>query len=255
MNRSTRVVLAMAAAVVLRPLASGAGVIWEADPKRGLNVFEGLEQPNGSISVATDPKGTRGKVFRYNMVDDADNTKDRVESRGNKLLDGTNFTLKQGDTFFISWWALWDKNVGTQPNKWVALFQMHAYGGPGMGAPLVLRTLGDGMIHLQNNVNGTNDHIWNAPMVHEKWQSFVLHIHLDADPTKGWVELWHNGVQQTFTNGKTRISVPLIDNKGVTFDKLKWGLYRTGSASGNWNAYMSGARIGTTFADVDPSKP
>jgi hypothetical protein len=250
MKRSTPLFWALAALIL--PSSSRADVIWEANTSRGLNVFEGLERGQGTIDIVNDPKGIYGQVYHYNILDDADDVKDRVESRGHKLTDGTNLLLTRGNTYYVGWRALWDRNVGTQAGKWVALWQMHAYGGVGMGAPFVFRTLGDGRLYLQNNVVGTNQHIWSTPLVRETWQRFVLRFHLDSDASRGWVELWYNGVPQRFINGETRFSCPTHEDDAGTFNKLKWGIYRTGSASGVWHAYMSRARIGTTFADVDP---
>jgi hypothetical protein len=215
-------------------------------------VFEGLERAPGIIDIVNDPRGVYGRVFHYTLLDDDDNVKDRCESKGHRLADGTALHLERGNTYWVGWRALWDRNVGTQAGKWVALWQMHAYGGEGMGAPFVFRTLGDGMLHLQNNVMGTNQHIWSTRLVRETWQHFVLRFHLDPDASRGWVELWHNGVQQRFTNGATRFYCPTHEDEPGTYNRLKWGLYRTGSASGVWHAYMSRARIGSTYADVDP---
>jgi hypothetical protein len=252
MKPTTGQLWALAAVAALASWPSRADVIWEANPSRGTGVFEGLERGQGTIDLVNDPKGLYGQVYHYNILDDADNVKDRVESRGHKLANGTNLHLTRGNTYYVGWRALWDRNVGTQPGKWVALWQMHAYGQPGMGAPFVFRTLGDGRLYLQNNVVGTNQHIWSTPLVRETWQRFVLRFHLDPDASRGWVELWYNGVPQRFINGQTRFFCPTHEDEAGTMNKLKWGLYRTGSASGVWHAYMSRARIGTTFEDVDP---
>jgi len=252
MTHSRGVLLAAAVAGLLSPHVAHATLIWEANPSRGLSVFEGLERSPGTIDIVSDPKGQFGQVFHYNITDNPDGTKDRCESRGHKLLDGTNYTLTRGNTYYVGWRALWDGNVGTQSGKWVALWQMHAYGGVGMGAPFVIRTLGDGQIHLQNNVVGTNVHIWSAPLVRNQWHRFVLYTHLDHRANVGWVEFWYNGQKQTFINGQQRFYCPTHEDDSGTFNKLKWGLYRTGSATGSWHAWMSRARIATTFEEADP---
>jgi hypothetical protein len=245
----------LTAIAVVLPVTASAQVIWEADADRGTSVFEGLERSPGEIGVVSDPKGMFGNVFRYTIWDNPDGSKDRCESRGHRLTDGATLRLTRGNTYYIGWRALWDSNVGTQAGRWVALWQMHAYGGPGMGAPLVFRTLGDGMLHLQNNVEGTNQHIWSTTLRRDVWNTFVIGAHLDPDPEKGWVELWYNGVQQKFINGKTRFFCPTHESEPDTFNKLKWGIYRTGPATGRWNAWMSGARIGLTLADVMDDTP
>src|SRR4029453_7837134 len=118
--------------------------------------------------------------------------------------------------------------------------------------PFVFRTLGDGRLYLQNNEVGTNQHIWSTPLARETWQRFVLHLHLAPDAPRGSVELWYKGVPQRSNNGQKRFFCPTHEDEAGTFNKMKGGIYRTGSASGVWHAYMSRARIGTTFADVAP---
>jgi hypothetical protein len=137
---------------------------------------------------------------------------------------------------------------------WVAFWQMHGYGAMGEGAPLVLRVQnGVPNLLLQNNVNGTNVNFWSTPLKLNTWNKFVVHVHLAKDNT-GWVELWYNGVPQTFINGKTRFNCPTWDNKPGSFVMFKWGVYRSGSVNGQGNAstFMSGAKIGATYAEVAP---
>jgi hypothetical protein len=230
-----------------------ASVLWEADPTLGTNAFEGLERSPGDITVVSDPQATYGNVYRYRTWDDPTYDKERCESRGTRLSDGTNFRVALGGTYYIGWRALWNPMPTT--GSWVALWQMHGYGATGEGAPLVLRCLNnDGNLYLQNNVNGTDINFWHTPLVLAQWNAFVLHVHLAIDNT-GWVELWYNGQPQTFIDGTTRYYCPTWDNKTGSYNLFKWGVYRSGSlnGSGDATAYMSRGRIGTTYADVDPT--
>jgi hypothetical protein len=144
MRTTEKILLALLTTVIFAwPATASAQVIWEANAAgRGMSAFEGLERAPGEITVVDDPKGMFGKVYRFTIRDNPDGRKDRCEAKGHRLTDGTAFRFARGKTYFIGWRALWDRNVGTQPNRWVALFQMHAYGLPGMGAPFVFRTLG-----------------------------------------------------------------------------------------------------------------
>jgi hypothetical protein len=70
--------------------------------------------------------------------------------------------------------------------------------------PFVLRTLGDGRLHFQLiSPDGSDRHIWNSSLPLNKWSSFAIGFKLSRSNSGGWVELWYNGVQQTFTNGST----------------------------------------------------
>jgi hypothetical protein len=255
-SRSFAIKLHLVGIAVLAVLGLGqpgarASVLWEATTSRGTDVFEGLERSPGDITVVSDPKGTYGSVYRYRTWDDSSYDKERCESRGTKNSGG-NFRVALGGTYYIGWRALW--NPMPTNGSWVALWQMHGYGATGEGAPLVLRCLnGDGNLYLQNNVNGTDVNFWHTALKLNTWNKFVVHVHMATDNT-GWVELWYNGVQQTFINGSTRYNCPTWDNKAGSYNLFKWGVYRSGTlnGSGNATAYMSRARIGTSYSDVAP---
>jgi len=230
-----------------------APLFWEADVSRGTSVFGSLERAPGNITETADPLGLYGSVYRYDTWDDPSYAKERCESKGTRRPDGTSFRVSLGGTYYIGWREMWDPMPTN--GSWVAFFQMHGYGPPGQGAPLVLRCVnGDGNLYLQNNVNGTNVNFWSTPFRTGEWQTFVLHVHMAIDDT-GWVELWHNGTRQTFINGQTRYNCPTWDNKDGSYNEFKWGVYRSGSLNGSGDAstFMSRARIADTYAAADPN--
>src|SRR5262245_54854152 len=238
---------------ILLCVPAQAPLFWEADVSRGTSVFGSLERAPGNITVTADPLGLYGSVYRYDTWDDPSYAKERCESKGTRRPDGTSFRVSLGETYYIGWREMWDPmpTIGS----WVAFFQMHGFGPPGQGAPLVLRCVnGDGNLYLQNNVNGTNVNFWSTPFRTGEWQTFVLHVHMAIDDT-GWVELWHNGTRQTFINGQTRYNCPTWDNKDGSYNEFKWGVYRSGSLNGSGDAstFMSRARIADTYAEADPN--
>jgi hypothetical protein len=235
--------------------AAPSGVLWEADPNRGTAVFDGLERAPGTITVANDPKGQYGPSFRYETWDNADGTKERCESRGLRKPDGSVLTLgstQEGQTFYVGWRALWNPMPITK-GRWIALYQLHISGQsssqPSSG-PFVLRTLGDGQLHFQlTSPDGSDRHIWNAPLSLNTWNSFVIGFKLSRSGSAGWVEFWYNGVQQKFTNGSTRYTGATLWGTHVN---NKWGVYRSGPNSGHAVAYLNQARLGTTYDSVAP---
>src|SRR5215468_8308887 len=97
--------------------------------------------------------------------------------------------------------------------SWVAMFQMHGYGPTGQGAPLVLRCVnGDGNLYMQNGVNGADTNFWSTRFKTGVWQTFVVHTFLSTNAAEAWVEIWYNGVQQTF-GGQTRYYCSTVDAK------------------------------------------
>ena len=114
----------------------------------------------------------------------------------------------------------------------------------------MLRTLGDGQLHFQLiSPNGTDRHIWNAPLSLNRWNSFAIGFKLSRSNSVGWVEFWYNGVHQTFTNGSTRYAGATLWGTHVN---NKWGVYRSGANTGHAVAYLNHARLGTTYAAVAP---
>ena len=156
--------------------------------------------------------------------------KERTESSGTETNGGA-FLPAYNTDYYIGWRAMWDP-MPINPG-WVALMQMHGYGVTGQGAPLVLRAVnGDGTLSLQANANGYDTNIWAMSFHTNLWQGFVLHVLLSTNPSVGYVEMWVNGVQQTFTNGATRYYVPTWDNADGSYqdsyNKLKWGVLSLG---------------------------
>jgi len=244
---------------ILLTVSARATLYWEANSSLGTSVFAGLniDEPGGTVTVTSDPLGQFGNVYQFYLPDEPSGFgKERTESSGTST-GGTEFRMSYNTGYYIGWRAMWNP-MPINPG-WVALMQMHGYGVSGQGAPLVLRAVnGDGNIYMQNNANGVNVDFWHMPFKANVWQGFVLHVFLSTNPAVGYTEIWANGVLQTNINGTTRWYGPTWDNAdGVwqdSYNKLKWGVYRSGAmdGKGSADAYMSEARVGSTYADVDP---
>jgi hypothetical protein len=237
-----------------------ATVFWQADTNRGTAVFAGLniDPSYGTITVAPDPLAQYGNVYRFFLQDtNSAYGKERTESSGTSTPSG-EFLPAYNTDYYIGWRAMW--NPMPINGSWVALFQMHGYGVTGQGAPLVLRCVnGDGNVYMQNNANGVDTNFWHTTFRTNVWQTFVVHVFLSTNYSQGYTEIWYNGVLQTNNAGTTRWYGPTWDNvDGVwsdSYNKLKWGVYRSGSLGGKGDAtaYMSNAKVGSTYADVDPN--
>ncbi|SDY88778.1 Polysaccharide lyase [Amycolatopsis xylanica] len=232
------------------PAAAVRSVLWTGDPARGTKVFDGLETDPGTIGVAADPQGKYGQCFRYDITDWA-NGKERCETRGLRKPDGSVLRIDNsmlGQTQYIGWRSLWQ---GINPNdKWVSVYQLHISGyeaGKPQSGPYVLRTVGDGKLNFQlTNPNGSSKHIWSMNFPLNSWNSFVIGYKISKG-NDGWTEFWVNGKQQTFSNGQTRYPGPTIWGDHLNH---KWGIYRSGGNSGKASAFLNGAKLGTTYADV-----
>jgi len=251
----------VAAVLALMTLNSAkATLIWTADTSRGTAVFQNLDidEPGGTIKVVNDPLGKYGSVYQYFLPDEPSGFgKERTESKGTVTPSGT-YTLINGNDYYVGWRAMWNP-MPVCPG-WVALFQVHGYGPSGQPAPIVLRCINcDGNISAQNGVTGGSDDFWHVPFKTGVWQGFVLHFKISSDPAVGYVEIWYNGVNQTLAggvnvNGVSRLYCQTLDATSGSTDAVKWGCYRSGAmdGTGSADAYMSNAKLGTTYADVDP---
>ncbi|WP_410673007.1 heparin lyase I family protein [Amycolatopsis sp. cmx-4-68] len=253
---SRRTVLAGLGALATVPLigtgtatAAPESVIWDGDPARGTAVFDGLEKAPGSITVVND--ATYGKCFRYETWDNPDGTKERCESRGLRLPDGSVYrpgagTL--GQVQYLGWRASW--NVNPKAGKWIAVYQFHISGessSQAQSGPFVLRTLGDGKLYFQlTGPSGASKHIWSTDFPVNTWSTFAIGYQMSRG-NDGWCEFYYNGKQQTFSNGQTRYPGPTLWGDHVNH---KWGVYRSGGNSGHATALLNHARLGSTYADV-----
>lgn len=233
-----------------------AQVLWEGDWRLGNRAFEGIElnpgpADGGIFAVEIDPD--YGAVFHLGTTDKADHSKSRAETRGSKLPDGSNVRMAEDGEYYIGWASYWDP-LPNPPGRWCAVFQIHGYRVNG-GTPFVFRAVGDGNLYLQYcpNEGGGCSHIWNTPLVTGQWNRFVVHAKTARSEDTGFIELWYNGVQQTFNDGwGLTHPASLFQNDYIL---TKWGIYRGGGADiGPADAWLYRPRIGLTFDDVDPDQ-
>jgi hypothetical protein len=82
--------------------------------------------------------------------------------------------------------------------------------------------------------------IWEVPLGTD-WHDVKLEVHFSTSDTQGWIKLWHNGVQQTFTNGADTYYVRTLI-PGTTTVYYKEGLYREPTTPTDI-VYMTGVRV------------
>ena len=107
---------------------------------------------------------------------------------------------------------------------------------------------GSGNLNLnQYNPSDAGGHtfLWSTPLVTNVWVSHVLAISVSDQDYGGYIEYWYNGAQQTFKTGTNRFYCRTFD--GTSVDP-KWGVY--GGDIYTVIDYVSGLKIGTTYADV-----
>ena len=210
-------------------------VLFNGDAANGSsNVWKetNVEQ-NGSVTTVTDETGTLCWSF--------------IKPEGSHRSEGhgaKNFQAIEGSDIYIGWTS---KIYIPLSLKTEAIFQWKAYPTSKAKAnhPLMLRTI-SGQLQLQHfDENHTATVPWSIPLVSGTWQQFVIRMKVSEDASIGFVELWYNGVQQTFTNGSKRLKCRTLDSD---YCDPKWGVY--GGDSSKVNHIVKKIRIASTYADA-----
>jgi hypothetical protein len=236
MLKPGRQLLAMVS-VLLLAASSRATLLWDGNATNGLGVFKiiDIEGTNGSsVTAVSDP--IYGTVWQfYKALNDH-----RCEAHG---AAGVNPAI--GQTYYIGWRSKLTMPTAATLN---AIFQWKAYGTPQLQDFPITIAPGNGTLGL-NEFNpsdaGGQTTLWTTPVETNVWVSHVLAINVSTQDYGGYIEYWYNGVQQTFTTGTNQFYCRTFD--GTSVDP-KWGVY--GGDTYTVIDYVSGLKIGTTYADV-----
>jgi hypothetical protein len=236
MIRKFGLIAAIGAGAVGLALMAGqayASVIWDGDAGKGAGVFgNGNCDSPGTITAVTD--ASRGMVWRFTKP----KGDKRCEAHGIKV-GGKKYTFQNNSTYYLGWSMKLSSTVDNNAN-----FQWKSYGHHIQNFPLVLK-MRDGKLTLLNRQPGGKEYYpWSMPLSANTWVGIVVGIHTSDALTGGWVEVYINGVQQTFSNGQKRWACRTMDDT----NDPKWGVYgATGAAVTN---DVDGLKVGTTYADV-----
>jgi hypothetical protein len=222
---------------LLLAASSRATLLWDGNATNGLGVFKllNIDGTNGSsVTAVSDP--IYGTVWQfYKAMDDT-----RCEAHG---AAGVNPAI--GQTYYICWRTKLAMPTTAALN---AIFQWKAYGTPQLQDFPITIAPGGGTLAL-NQFNpsdaGGQTTLWTTPVVTNVWVSHMLAINVSTQDYGGYIEYWYNGVQQTFTTGTNQFYCRTFD--GTSVDP-KWGVY--GGGTYTVIDYVSGLKIGTTYADV-----
>lgn len=253
--RSALAMFTFAAISLIVPTAQ-ATIYWELNPSRGDSQFEGVEKQPGRSGTATDPKGTYGTVYWVETFDSSSYPdKERCEAKGCRTTSGANWRPSENGEYYLGWRALWNP-LPTVSGRWTALFQLKGGGAAlfpvagGNGCPIVLRTLGDGKLYMQLTCSD-NGHVWSTSLIKNAWNKFVIRMKLTRSKSTGYVELWYNGVKQTFNLGSKTQRQPAALWE-TEYCRSKFGVYRTGAVNGTARAYLSRIRWASSYSEAAP---
>jgi hypothetical protein len=230
-------------------------------PKLHTNSVDG--QTYYPLSLQNDP--TYGKAARFE-VHGGDYpgfvSGDRSEVGDNSGVSGGS----EGQTRWYHLAIKLDQNFPadhTYPN-WASLSQWHMTGAGGSG-PFGITAGEKGQITLVVDAQsapmtflGNNGAIWETPYANGQWHDFIIKVVYSTSDSIGQIQLWHNGVQQTFIDhnnwgtgaGTTTYHIrTLVPNAGGSV-YYKEGYYRARDIPTPGVVYHAGFRSAATRADL-----
>jgi hypothetical protein len=198
--------------------------------------------------------GTHSAKFSANNANTAEG------SRADLHRDGMFFN---GDERYIGFSVYFPSNIRSQftSNGWGVLFAEPGYYPGGHYPPIAL--------YFNPNISGANpslrmdthepngsaNKIWsNSSVALGQWVDIVLRMYFH-DTSAGWVEMWIDGVKQTFTNGQQRYSHHTIPPGGGSSPggSLIHLNYRQNGIASNVTLYQDELKVGDSYAAVAPS--
>ena len=227
--------------------AAQASLIWDGNASKGTGVFGNLNCDSPStLTAVSDPAGVHGTVWRYHKPA----TETRCENHG-IAVNGTRYEFSNGSTYYFGWWS---RLTNTSDNN--ANFQWKSYGSwCCQNFPVWLGHMRGGSSTFfyhkpaPSCSNGGCITEWSMPISPNVWNHYVLRLHLSDVDGQGTMQLWFNGVQQTFDTGSQTLAGRTWDAPG--FNEPKWGVY--GGSGVDMTNYVAGMKVGTAFADVAPA--
>jgi hypothetical protein len=167
----------------------------------------------------------------------------------------------EGDEFWYQWSTLFGADFPTD-SGWSVVAQWHANrdGSP----PVAIASRPDfgpdrWGLYISTWISpgnpGPTFTPWSAPLARGGWHDIKLRIKWSANDYSGFIELWHNGVPQTFTAapcaGETRCRVRTLmpEGGGVYF---KQGYYRDTGIAAPGSVYHDGFSLAISEADLRP---
>ena len=216
------------------------------------------ETGTGSLlSIATDPQGLYGKVYKAVVFGDGT----RAEwNEAYRDCDGNNEINLWGANgpgttdVYIGWRSLFTGNfalTGSTNDGNVLQWK----GDSSCGGPAVGMTISNNRLSLRT-IDGDPpgvEGLWNDPVLFEdrvdQWTNFVMRVNFSKTDT-GFIELWINGQMQIMSDGTTRHEGPTVcPNDTKVYPK--WGVYSMASGSSPIH-WLESPRIGTSFGAVVP---
>jgi Polysaccharide lyase len=192
--------------------------------------------PGRVVTTSADPfEGSRAVRFE---VRDGDVEPDTGSERSE--LSGPTFN--EGEDLFIRD-AIRVPSTNTYSAPWQIVQQLHDIdGSPGIAVFL------DNQPSLKVGAGDSSPIYWQGPALEpDRWYDLVYRVYLSQDPSKGFVEVWLDGAQQTLRNDQTRMYGQTIQAPQMY---IKAGIYRSKFSTGTSIVEHDTIVIGTSLDAV-----
>jgi hypothetical protein len=216
----------------------------------------------GHVFSTPDPAGSGKQVAAF-AIDNSDQPYAGSLPRGDLFeyyAGSSNPVFTPGKNYYIAIPVRIPAGLPLMFDNGSKFFQWAQINYPGKsGHPAVGLSIGGGEVGYTTNRpslemydNGAFDYPWYGPAIDGNWHTAILFVHFATDNT-GYVQLWWDGVPQTFSNGSTTFNGPTLtaSNDGQYHDGLDIDSYRAFNAMpGTVTIYHGAPAIGPTYASV-----
>jgi hypothetical protein len=235
--------------------ANPADRIFTEDFEAGnLNQWSNQSCPTG-VTIVTSPARKGTHAAKFTVADGDTNAKcPNVPTENPRAQLVTKGLFKDGDDYFIGL-SMYFPTGFPAPTDWFQVAEI--YGEPFGGSPsMEFDVKGTKLAFSRDKTHGY-DTPWTAThdIVKDKWEDLVIHVKFSSDPNTGFVEIWDNGVQQTFTNGTQKLMYNTLVN-GINWqpggtNAVHINQYRSASSKlGTVTLYEDEIYVGKTYASV-----
>ncbi len=233
---------AIALTLALAAPAAMADEVWRSDFEAGdLTEWTKLQAVSPDrAAIVPAPGGRSGNALKFTV-----NKGDDPINSGNDRAELVKMTMEpEGSEYFYRWSVMFDEGYPSHP-KWQLFTQWHQEQLAGT-PPLEMYVAGEEM-RLRAGGHDAKDQ-WTAPLARGTWHDFILRVKWSADPSVGFIELYHNG---ELALPKTHGATQLPGQKNY----LKMGLYRSKEISQKGVLYIDDVVMGTSMESVMPQPP
>ena len=188
-----------------------------------------------SLNSSNPYKGQQAARFEVRLGDKEPDT-------GSQRSEVSGPTFAAGDSIYVRD-AIRVPRAYAFHGPWQLIDQLHEteWG----GSPGIAIFLDEGR-NISLSAGDGNPHYWHGPQLeYERWYEVVYHVYLAREASKGYVEVWLDGKQQTLDNGATKQFGETIQT-GHTY--LKTGIYRSLSSTGTSVVEHSGVAVSHSLA-------